>query len=139
MGSVPATAGSSCRWPASTSSSAWLASSDIPSGSPTTASPLRTAGSTVSRTSSAGPCAKPEELVADPHVTARHMLVGIRRTDGVDQPVLVPGNPTVIVGRGDGAARPIPWRGEHTDEVLREELGLTDAAIESLRSSSVVG
>ena len=45
----------------------------------------------------------------------------------------------MIVGRGDGADRRIPWLGEHTDEVLREELGLTDAAIESLRSSSVVG
>ena len=67
------------------------------------------------------------------------MLVGIKRTDGVDQPVLVPGNPAVIVDRGDGRDRRIPWLGEHTDEVLRDELGLTDAAIKSLRASSVVG
>ncbi len=87
----------------------------------------------------AGPCARAEELVADPHVTARQMLVGIRRTDGVDQPVLVPGNPALIVDHGDGRDQRIPWLGEHTDEVLREELGLTDAAIENLRSSAVVG
>ncbi len=87
----------------------------------------------------AGPCAKPEELVADAHVTARHMLVGITRTDGVDQPVLVPGNPALIVDRPEGGDRRIPWLGEHTDELLRAELGLTDAAIKSLRSSSVVG
>lgn len=87
----------------------------------------------------AGPCARAEELVSDPHVAARHMLVGINRTDGVDQPVLVPGNPALIVDRSEGGDRRIPWLGEHTDEVLRGELGLTDAAIEGLRSSSVVG
>jgi crotonobetainyl-CoA:carnitine CoA-transferase CaiB-like acyl-CoA transferase len=87
----------------------------------------------------AGPCARAEELVADPHVTARHMLVGINRTDDVDQPVLVPGNPSRIVDRPEGGDRRIPWLGEHTDEILGDELGLTEAAIETLRSSSVVG
>jgi crotonobetainyl-CoA:carnitine CoA-transferase CaiB-like acyl-CoA transferase len=87
----------------------------------------------------AGPCARAEELVGDAHVNARHMLVGINRTDGLDQPVLVPGNPAVIVDRCEGGDRRIPWLGEHTQELLREELGLTEAAIEILRSSSVVG
>ncbi len=87
----------------------------------------------------AGPCAHAEELVADGHVAARHMLVGIRRTDGVDQPVLVPGNPALIVDRCEGGDRRIPWLGEHTNEVLRDELGLSDATIDGLRSSSVVG
>jgi formyl-CoA transferase len=87
----------------------------------------------------AGPCARAEELVADPHVDARHMLVGIERTDGVDQPVLVPGNPALIVNRIEGGDRRIPWLGEHTDEILRDELHLTDAAIERMRSSLIVG
>ena len=51
----------------------------------------------------AGPCVRAEELVADSHVEARQMLVGIDRTDGVDQPVLVPGNPAVIVDRCERA------------------------------------
>jgi len=87
----------------------------------------------------AGPCVRAEELVDDAHVDARRMLVGLNRTDEVEQPVLVPGNPSVIVDRNDGGDRRIPWLGEHTDEILHEELGLTDAAIEDLRSSSVVG
>ena len=87
----------------------------------------------------AGPCVRAEELVADSHVEARQMLVGIDRTDGVDQPVLVPGNPAVIVDRCEGGDRRIPWLGEHTDEILRNELALTDTAIERMRSSSVVG
>jgi crotonobetainyl-CoA:carnitine CoA-transferase CaiB-like acyl-CoA transferase len=87
----------------------------------------------------AGPCARAEELVGDAHVTARHMLVGIDRTDGVEQPVLVPGNPALIVDRNEGGDKRIPWLGEHTDEILRDELALTDAAIERMRSSSVVG
>jgi formyl-CoA transferase len=87
----------------------------------------------------AGPCARAEELVADAHVAARHMLVGINRTDDVDQPVLVPGNPALIVDRCEGGDRRIPWLGEHTNEVLRDELGLSDATIDGLRSSSVVG
>ena len=44
------------------------------------------------------------------------MLVGIDRTDGVEQPVLVPGNPALIVDRCEGGDRRIPWLGEHTDE-----------------------
>jgi formyl-CoA transferase len=87
----------------------------------------------------AGPCLRPEELVADPHVAARRMLVGIERTDDVDQPVLVPGNPARIDGRPEGGDRRIPWLGEHTDEILRTELSLTEGEIADLRGSGVVG
>jgi len=87
----------------------------------------------------AGPCTRAEELVGDAHVDARHMLVGMQRTDDVDEPVLVPGNPALIVDRGEGGDRRIPWVGEHTDEVLHDELGLTEEAVETLRSSSVIG
>jgi len=85
----------------------------------------------------AGPCTRDGELVSDRHVEVRHMLVGIERPDG-GQPVLVPGNPVKIVGNPDGGDRRIPWLGEHTDDVLRSELGLDDEAIKTLRASSVV-
>jgi crotonobetainyl-CoA:carnitine CoA-transferase CaiB-like acyl-CoA transferase len=87
----------------------------------------------------AGPCARAEELVSDPHVEARRMLVGLDRSDGVEEPVLVPGNPVKIVGSPEGGDRRVPWLGEHTDEILRSELGLDGSAIETLRSSTVVG
>jgi formyl-CoA transferase len=87
----------------------------------------------------AGPCAKDEELIADPHIAARRMLVGIERSDGVEQPVLVPGNPIKILGSPEGGDRRIPWLGEHTDELLQKELSLDETQIADLRSRSVVG
>ncbi|MHB8467623.1 MAG: CaiB/BaiF CoA transferase family protein, partial [Acidimicrobiales bacterium] len=50
----------------------------------------------------AGPCFTGEELVNDPHVAARDMLVEIPRVDGIDEPVLTPGNPILLskVARG---------------------------------------
>jgi crotonobetainyl-CoA:carnitine CoA-transferase CaiB-like acyl-CoA transferase len=86
----------------------------------------------------AGPCLRPEELVADPHIESHRMLLEIQRTDGVSQPVLVPGNPIKLRGTTDNYSR-VPWLGENTDEVLKTELGLSDAEIEKLRVGSVVG
>ena len=54
----------------------------------------------------AGPCLADEEVVSDPHVAARGMLVEIERTDGVAQPVLTPGNP---VRMSAVAAPPATW------------------------------
>src|SRR5439155_21699140 len=39
------------------------------------------------------PCLRAGEVAADPHVAEHDMLVEVPRTDGVDRPVLVPGNP----------------------------------------------
>jgi crotonobetainyl-CoA:carnitine CoA-transferase CaiB-like acyl-CoA transferase len=86
----------------------------------------------------AGPCLRDEELVSDPHVASRRMLVGIERPDGARQPVLVPGNPVKLAGSPDGGDRRVPWLGEHTDEILRTELALGDGAIAALRSAAVV-
>jgi crotonobetainyl-CoA:carnitine CoA-transferase CaiB-like acyl-CoA transferase len=41
----------------------------------------------------AGPVYTAPEVIADPHVEARHMIVEMPRSDDVDTPVLIPGNP----------------------------------------------
>ncbi|HEX7134643.1 MAG TPA: CoA transferase, partial [Iamia sp.] len=86
-----------------------------------------------------GPCLSDEQVVADPHVAARNMLVEVPRTDGVEQPVLVPGNPVKISGVAEGPETRVPWLGEHTDTLLAEELGLDEDSIAALRADGVVG
>ncbi|RAY16253.1 CoA transferase [Actinomadura craniellae] len=86
----------------------------------------------------AGPCLDAPDLVTDPHVAARDMLVEVPRTDGVEQPVLVPGNPVKLADMAEGPERRTPWLGEHSDEILHEELGLDATAIERLRADGVV-
>ena len=86
----------------------------------------------------AGPCFTDEEVVHDPHVAARGMLVEIPRPDGVAQPVITPGNPVKMSGVAEGPETPPPGLGQHTDSVLSEILGLDDAALEALRSDGVI-
>ncbi|HJR25507.1 MAG TPA: CaiB/BaiF CoA-transferase family protein [Acidimicrobiales bacterium] len=87
----------------------------------------------------AGPCFTDDEVVADPHVAARSMLVEMPRTDGVAQPVLVPGNPVKLSDVAQGPETRVPWLGEHTDEVLAAELGLGHAELAALRGDGVIG
>ncbi len=86
----------------------------------------------------AGPCLLDEELVVDPHVATHRMLVGIDRPDGSGPPVLVPGNPVRIHGAAAPADTRVPWVGEHTDEVLADELGITADELADLRAGGVV-
>jgi len=86
----------------------------------------------------AGPCYSDAEVVADPHVAARHMLVEVPRTDGVDQPVLVPGNPVKLSDVAEGPETRVPWLGEHTDEVLTAELGLDRDRLAALRAGGAI-
>ena len=50
----------------------------------------------------AGPVATDEEVVADPHLAVRHMLVEHPRSDGDPQPVLIPGLPGEVRRRRRG-------------------------------------
>jgi len=86
----------------------------------------------------AGPCYRDDEVVADEHLAARHMLVEVPRTDGVDAPVLVPGNPVKLTNVAEGPETRMPWLGEHTDEVLAAELGLDSDALAALRTDGVI-
>ena len=89
----------------------------------------------------AGICATAPEVIADEHVAVRHMLVAMERTDGVPEPVLIPGNPVKLSRLADPPEPPgtrVPWVGEQTAAVLRDELGLDEAELERLRTAGVI-
>ena len=86
----------------------------------------------------AGPSLRDDELVDDPHVQARSMAVAVPRPDGDGPPVLVPGNPVRLSKVAQGPEQRVPWLGEHTDEVLGADLGLTGDELASLRSAGVI-
>lgn len=85
-----------------------------------------------------GPCNSAPDVIADPHVRNRNMLVECERTDDVTDPVLVPGNPIKMSKVTEGPEARVPWLGEHTDEVLGAELGLDAARLEELRAAGVI-
>jgi len=57
---------------------------------------------------------------------------------GVEQPVLIPGNPVRLSDMAIGPDQRAPWLGEHTDEVLGDELGLSASELERLRGTGVI-
>jgi crotonobetainyl-CoA:carnitine CoA-transferase CaiB-like acyl-CoA transferase len=73
----------------------------------------------------AAPVFDSHEVIADPHVASRNMIIEVERADG-GSPVLVPGNPVKLSKMADGPEQRVPWVGEHTAEVLKEDLGLSD-------------
>jgi crotonobetainyl-CoA:carnitine CoA-transferase CaiB-like acyl-CoA transferase len=86
----------------------------------------------------AAPCNAAEDVVHDPHVAQRNMLVELARTDGVAQPVLVAGNPIKMSRVAEGPETGVPAMGQHTAGVLRELLGLDEEAITELVKAGVV-
>jgi crotonobetainyl-CoA:carnitine CoA-transferase CaiB-like acyl-CoA transferase len=87
----------------------------------------------------AGPVASDADVVADPHLAGRNMLVEHPRSDGVAQPVLVPGLPVKFADVAEGPETRVPWLGEHTDEIIGGELGLTRPQLSELRAAGVIG
>jgi crotonobetainyl-CoA:carnitine CoA-transferase CaiB-like acyl-CoA transferase len=85
----------------------------------------------------AGPCLTAQQVIDDPHVAARNMLVEIPRPEGGD-PVLTPGNPVKMSKMADGPETRMPWLGEHTEEVLAQELGLDNEVLGQLRANGVI-
>ena len=85
----------------------------------------------------AGPCLTAQQVIDDPHVAARNMLMEIPRPEGGD-PVLTPGNPIKMSRVSEGPDVRMPWLGEHTNEVLAAELGLNEARIDQLRADGVI-
>jgi crotonobetainyl-CoA:carnitine CoA-transferase CaiB-like acyl-CoA transferase len=86
----------------------------------------------------AGPSNTAEDLLADPHVRDHRMIVEMERPDG-GRPVLTTGNPVKIAGVPEREMGRWPVLGEHTDEVLRAELGLDDDDLAKLRDVGAIG
>jgi crotonobetainyl-CoA:carnitine CoA-transferase CaiB-like acyl-CoA transferase len=85
-----------------------------------------------------GPINSAPDVIADPHVEARNMLVSVPRTDDVEEPILLPGNPVKLSMVAEGPETRWPWVGEHTEAILRDELTLSDDEIEKLRADGVI-
>ena len=86
----------------------------------------------------AGPVHTPGEVINDAHLRQRGMIVEMPRSDGIDSPILSPGSPVKLSGMKEEASSRIPWLGEHTEEVLRYELDMTDGELASLRDGGVI-
>ena len=69
---------------------------------------------------------------------AHNMQVAMPRVDGVDEPVLVPGNPVKMTAVAEGPETRVPWLGEHTDDVLGAVLGLEDVDLAGLRERGTI-
>jgi crotonobetainyl-CoA:carnitine CoA-transferase CaiB-like acyl-CoA transferase len=86
----------------------------------------------------AGPSNLAEDIANDPHVRQRHMLIEVPRPDA-EEPFLVVGNPVKMSRLAEGPVGSFPRIGEHTDQLLQEELGLSDADLAALREQGVLG
>jgi formyl-CoA transferase len=85
----------------------------------------------------AGPSNRAEDIVADPHVALRDMLIEVPRPDAPD-PYLVVGNPVKMTRLAEGPVGPVPRLGQHTDEILRALLSLSDEDLAALRSTGAI-
>lgn len=84
----------------------------------------------------AGPVNDAQQLCDDPHVRARGSIVEVEGPSGERRLVQAPagrfsGFETVVGGRA-------PRLGEHTEDVLRDELGLSDEHLTTLRRCGVI-
>jgi crotonobetainyl-CoA:carnitine CoA-transferase CaiB-like acyl-CoA transferase len=85
-----------------------------------------------------GPVLTAPEVVKDPHLEERNMIVAFPRTDGINEPILIPGNPIKMSKVSEGPEVRVPWIGEHTNEVLTEELGLSETELENLKKTGII-
>ena len=83
-----------------------------------------------------GPINKMEQVMQDPQVIAREMLVEL--THPVGGPVRIPGFPIKFSENPVKLEVPAPTLGQHTTEILSKVLGLSTKAIEELRGQKVI-
>jgi crotonobetainyl-CoA:carnitine CoA-transferase CaiB-like acyl-CoA transferase len=83
----------------------------------------------------AGPVYRYDEILADPHIEARHMVVDIEHPK--IGPMKTIGLPLKSSGELTAIRRPAPWLGQHSEEVLRA-IGYEAGEIEALFADEVI-
>jgi formyl-CoA transferase len=83
-----------------------------------------------------GPINKLDQVFADPQVLARGMLLDLPHPLAGRVPQI--NSPVRMSGTGVAPVRPPPLLGEHTQQVLRERLALTDAVMARLAAEGVI-
>ena len=83
-----------------------------------------------------GPINTLEEVFADPQIKAREVVREMQHSSGATVKVIA--NPVRLSETPPDYRLPPPRLGEHTDEVLRERLGLDEAAVAGLRAKGIV-
>ena len=86
-----------------------------------------------------GPINDIGELFEDPQVRARGLRVEIPESSEADGALPGVASPLRFSKTPIRYDRPPPRLGEHTDDVLRDELGWADAEIERARAAGVLG
>jgi CoA:oxalate CoA-transferase len=82
------------------------------------------------------PIATVDEVVANPHLQQRQMIL---RADHPDfDGLIVPGSPLKTTGSNGVPNTRAPALGEHTDDVLKRLLGYDSAQIAELRAKQIV-
>ena len=88
----------------------------------------------------AGICAsqvfETHDLFTDPHLLARDFIHEVKHADHGDIKLL--GWPAKM-SESEVAIQPAPLLGQHTDEVMAEDLGLGQEDIDALRENGTIG
>jgi crotonobetainyl-CoA:carnitine CoA-transferase CaiB-like acyl-CoA transferase len=83
-----------------------------------------------------GPINRIDQVFADPQSIARGHRIAMNRADG---PIELVASPLRLAATPPEYRLPPPLLGEHTEEILRGELGLAPEEIANLRNSAVIG
>ncbi len=90
------------------------------------------------RNVSCGPINTIDQVFADPQVQARGMRLEMRHRAAGERPVPLIASPIRMSATPPSYAQPPPVLGQHTDEVLRELLGLAQDELTALRRRGVI-
>ncbi|HKZ51633.1 MAG TPA: CaiB/BaiF CoA-transferase family protein [Dehalococcoidia bacterium] len=81
-----------------------------------------------------------DKVLEDPQVKARNAILSLPVPPAPGKEVLVPNSPFSKMSRTPGQPQgPAPIYQQHTDQVLRDILGLSDAELEALERAGVIG